>query len=89
MVEMLSSLASLFSKATVQASDPTISMPWELYRDVPSKMASAAVDGYNPYREFNSWVNDVFFSYTVRHLLQMLSCFSKRRLNLPRCYFWV
>ena len=77
MVEMLSSLASLFSKAAVQASDPTISMPWELYRDVPSKMASAAVDGYNPYREFNSWVNDVFFSYTVRHLLQMFSCFSK------------
>lgn len=35
-------------------------MPFELYRDIPGKLAS----GYNPYREFNAWVNDVFFGYT-------------------------
>ena len=66
MVELFSSIASLFSKGAGHVPDPRIAMPWELYRDVPSKMASAAAHGYNPYREFNSWVNDVFFSYTVR-----------------------
>ena len=56
---LISQIASLLGKSSapiVKAYD----MPFELYRDIPGKLTS----GYNPYREFNSWVNDVFFGYT-------------------------
>jgi hypothetical protein len=64
--EHAASLLSLLSPPPAPQVPTALPMPFELYHNVPQKIAAMQSYAYNPYREFNTWVNDIFFSYTVR-----------------------
>jgi Delta7-sterol 5-desaturase len=47
------------------ASQSSVTMPFELFAgDIRSKIHDMSIGGFNPYRKFNEWVNDIFFQYS-------------------------